>query len=478
MSPMSTFALVLFVALVGAGAALYALYRRAEDLEETMESTQAKLNAYKKRFEPVINLDEELSRVSKLLQARQGHLTHAEGQLLRLQQQSTQLEHEIALFKETADLADVGIYEPHFAFETPEQYKTAIEAVRRKQKELVTSGEAVKGMKVWHVGGSEKEGEKMIKRLVQLTTRAFNGECEASIANVTWSNIAKMEARMTKAREDINKFNHMNQVVVSEIYLDLKIKELHLQHEWIQKKQDEKEEQADLRRQMREEEKAEREANAAVEKAEREEATKQRQLESARAEAQALATKAAQTQSAQDQQRLVDMQQKLDQLALDLAQAQANRTRAISLAQQTKCGHVYVISNHGSFGEGVYKIGMTRRLDPQDRVDELGDASVPFRFDVHAMIYCQNAPDTERQIHQALSHKRVNRINLRKEFFRVSLEEIEAELKKIKPDAAFVTFAPTDEFLRSKAIILAEGNTMGLANAPEEDPAALLADRQ
>lgn len=206
---------------------------------------------------------------------------------------------------------------------------------------------------------------------------------------------------------------------------------------------------------MREEEKVEREAKAALEKAEKEEALKQRLFEAARAEAQVLATKAAQTQSDQDQQRLTAMQQKLDQLAQDLAQAQANRTRAISRAQQTKSGHVYVISNHGSFGEDVFKIGMTRRLDPQDRVDELGDASVPFCFDVHAMIACQNAPETERLIHQALAHKRVNRINLRKEFFRVSLADIEQELKKIEPDATFVTIAPADEFLQSQAITLA-----------------------
>lgn len=452
---MSVTSLVLVLLLLAAGTAAYLLFRKTQELESDLDGLESKLNGYRKRYDAIINVEEEATRVSKALQARQGSLAQASDHLERLKQQSTQLQKDIELFKETTDLGEVGIYEPHFQFDTPDKYKTALEDVRNQQKNMVTAGTAVKALKVWHVGGSEKEGEKMIKRLVQLTTRAFNGECEASIANATWANLAKMEARMTKAREDINKFNQMNQVVISEAYLDLKVQELHLQHEWLQKKQEEKEKQADLRRQMREEEKVEREAKAALEKAEKEEALKQRLFEAARAEAQVLATKAAQTQSDQDQQRLTAMQQKLDQLAQDLAQAQANRTRAISRAQQTKSGHVYVISNHGSFGEDVFKIGMTRRLDPQDRVDELGDASVPFCFDVHAMIACQNAPETERLIHQALAHKRVNRINLRKEFFRVSLADIEQELKKIEPDATFVTIAPADEFLQSQAITLA-----------------------
>lgn len=274
MSPMTTFALVLFLALLLVTTLLYVIYRKNEAAGEALERVESRLNAYKKRFEPVIQVDEELDRVSRLLQARQGNLNHLEGQLQNLKEQASCLEGKIALAQEVVDLAEVGIYEPHFAFDTPEKYKSAIDSVRRQQKELVSSGEAVKGMKVWHVSGSEKEGEKMIKRIVQLTTRAFNGECEASIANVTWSNIARMEARMTKAREDINKFNQMNQVVISEKYLDLKIKELHLHHEWLQKKQDEKEKQADLRRQMKEEEKAEREARSALEQAEKEESAK------------------------------------------------------------------------------------------------------------------------------------------------------------------------------------------------------------
>src|SRR5207244_1253158 len=102
--------------------------------------------------------------------------------------------------------------------------------------------------------------------------------------------------------------------------------------------------------------------------------------------------------------------------------------QTLTIAQQTKKGHVYIISNIGSFGEGVYKIGQTRRPDPQERVDELGDASVPFEFDVHALIESENAPALEHKIHKRFLAVQVNKINARKEFFRVSLADIHQEI--------------------------------------------------
>lgn len=128
------------------------------------------------------------------------------------------------------------------------------------------------------------------------------------------------------------------------------------------------------------------------------------------------------------------------------------KERKISEAQKTKAGYVYVISNIGSFGENVFKIGMTRRLEPQERVDELGDASVPFSFDVHAMIWSENAPDLETKMHREFENRRVNRINSRKEFFRVGLDEIESIAKKYKADVEFTKLAEAKEYRQSLAI--------------------------
>ncbi|MDX2229685.1 MAG: GIY-YIG nuclease family protein, partial [Leptolyngbyaceae cyanobacterium bins.349] len=146
------------------------------------------------------------------------------------------------------------------------------------------------------------------------------------------------------------------------------------------------------------------------------------------------------------------------QLEQQVAEAEAIRQRAISQAQLTKSGHIYVISNIGSFGQDVYKIGMTRRLEPMDRVKELGDASVPFPFDVHAMIYCRNAPELEARLHRYFDHARLNKVNERKEFFHVSLEEIvaavetiDSELKICKSEIKFTKLAEAIEYRKTLA---------------------------
>ena len=142
----------------------------------------------------------------------------------------------------------------------------------------------------------------------------------------------------------------------------------------------------------------------------------------------------------------------IEQLKQDLEEAHSKNERAKSMAQQTKSGHVYVISNIGSFGENVYKIGMTRRLEPLDRVRELGDASVPFIFDVHAMIYSKDAPALENTLHKVFDTKRVNLVNTRKEFFNVNLEEVEKEAKKISKEVEFIKTIEAKDYKESRAI--------------------------
>ena len=123
------------------------------------------------------------------------------------------------------------------------------------------------------------------------------------------------------------------------------------------------------------------------------------------------------------------------------------------MAQQTKRGHVYVISNIGSFGENVYKIGMTRRLEPEDRVKELGDASVPFSFDIHAMIFSEDAPKLEAALHNQFEQHKVNMVNPRKEFFNVTLDEIKNVVKSNHIDATFIDIPEAEEYRETKAIL-------------------------
>lgn len=190
---------------------------------------------------------------------------------------------------------------------------------------------------------------------------------------------------------------------------------------------------------MREEEKAQREIEAALIKAQKEEEAYQKALEKARAEVQ-MAQGAAQSK----------LEAKIAELEARVAEAEVNKERAMSMAQQTRRGHVYVISNIESFGEDVYKIGMTRRLDPMDRVKELGDASVPFPFDVHTMIFCEDAPTLENTLHKKFDQMRLNLINPRKEFYRVSLDEIEKAVQENGATIEFTKIAEARDFRESQ----------------------------
>ena len=142
----------------------------------------------------------------------------------------------------------------------------------------------------------------------------------------------------------------------------------------------------------------------------------------------------------------------MGKLERELATAIDRKAKSIARAQLTRSGHVYVLSNIGSFGEGIYKIGMTRRLEPLERVNELGDSSVPFRFDVHALIYTEDAPRLENALHEEFAARRVNRINLRREYFRVALEEIMAAVERHHGIVTFVTKPTAEEYRKSSAI--------------------------
>lgn len=263
----------------------------------------------------------------------------------------------------------------------------------------------------------------MINRQIRLTLRAFNNECEAAIANTRWNNVNAMEKRILNAVKQIDKTNESMNLRISEQYAALKLDELHATHEYRERLKVEKEERAELARAEREEKKLLAEAK----EAEREEERYKKLLDKARSEA------------GVDEARIAELESAL-------AEAHATSERARAMAEMTKSGYVYIISNVGSFGEDIVKIGLTRRLDPDDRVKELGDASVPFAFDTHAMIYSDEAPALENALHKEFAERRVNASNMRKEFFRVALEEVEEAVKRLAPSASFFSDREAQEW--------------------------------
>ena len=401
--------------LVSANAALDIALSENQKLKTSLRSLAD-------RFKPVIDLDLEVENVKAEMGELEASLSVLRASYREKKAIYDRLVKEVAVFDERLSFAEMGVYEPHFDFTDSEQYKKAIMAVREEQKRLVSDKAAVVCHTSWSVDGSAAKGQTMTNRNIKLTLRAFNNECEAAIANVRWNNANSMEKRIVKAAEQIDNLNASNQVFITSDFLKLKLKELHLTHEYREKLKAEKEERAELARAAKEEAKFIRD----MEKAEEEEAHYKRLLDKARAEA-----------AKSVGPKLEAFSEQIRMLEQDLADAHAKVERAQAMAEKTRSGYIYIISNIGSFGEDVVKIGLTRRLDPADRVRELGDASVPFIFDTHAVIYSDDAPALERALHNEFESARVNAQNLRKEFFRVRIDEVEAAVRKLAPSAPF-----------------------------------------
>lgn len=364
------------------------------------------------------------------------------GEQKKLASQRDDLQKEVSLLEENLEDISFGLYKPHFTFQSSEEYKTALDDVRETERRLIRDGKASFCPVSWTVGASEKAGARMTKQYTKLLLRGFNGECDAAVANLSWNNAERMQERVRKSFEALNQLGSVMQMTLTPEYLKLKLDELRLTYEYEDKKHEEREEQRRIREQIRDEEKAQQEIEKAQQQAEKEEADYEKALSKAREEA----LKATGSQLEKLTKQICSFEAKLDE-------ARQNKQRALARAQLTKSGFVYVISNIGSFGDRVFKIGMTRRLEPMDRIDELSDASVPFAFDLHAMLYSDNAPELETALHKLVQDRQVNLVNPRKEFFRdVELNEIEAFVKQRGLSAQFIRIPEAKEYRETLAL--------------------------
>lgn len=425
-----------------------------------IEELKAKLDRYKSIIdieEETINKEEELKSIinekenelniiidskSKIISDLDINVETLNSDYKEALETYKKLRKEVSLYESKLDLIEFGIYEPVYDFDKSEQYRIEQQGIIEKQKELVRLEKAAKCTINWTIDGSVTKGKANTKKFIKLVLRAFNGECSSFIAKVKWNNVNQMKERIIKSYEAINKLGENSAVFIEKEYLDLKIKELILEYEFQAKRQQEKEELRAIQEELREEEKARREFEQAQKEAEKDEINYKKALDKARKEiGSAIGDK---------HDKLLEHIEKLEK---ELLEAQEKKERALSMAQQTKRGHVYIISNIGSFGENVYKIGMTRRLEPLDRVKELGDASVPFKFDVHAMIYSDEAPTLENELHKTFADRKVNMLNYRKEFFNVSLNEIEQKISQLGFDAEFIKLPEAMEYRETLSII-------------------------
>jgi chromosome segregation ATPase len=385
----------------------------------------------------------EIHEVKKLLAELIAQRDTISKELENLRKQIDDRKKEVIFLDDEILLQSFGFYKPRYGLENSEAYKRKLDEIRADQAAMVKGGKAASGATNWTVNNSAAEGQRMIKDHVKLILRSFNNECDASISGVKFNNVVSIEKKIIKAFEALNKLEQRMTITISRPYLDLKLRELYLVYEYQVKKQEEKEEQKRIREKMREEAKLMKEIEEARLKIEKEQNHFVKAISNINWQIQ-------KAQTDVERQILEKEKTSYEEKLTELAKEQ----EVVDYREQnTRAGYVYIISNVGAFGENIYKIGVTRRLDPAERIDELGDASVPFDFDTHALIFSDDAPTLERALHKAFEHTRLNLINLRREFFRASIEDIEKVVRENfgKP-VEFVMLADAPQYRQSEML--------------------------
>lgn len=359
-------------------------------------------------------LNDLCNNIDKINEKFVADATYYSKEIDKSKQKLKQLKAQIIEFDDELLYQNFGLYTPIYNLMTSSLYKQQITKCRDKQKQMVKNKTAATCSTSWTVNNSVREGRKMVNQSIKLLIRCFNDECDALISKVKFNNYDSIKKRIERSFNLLNELNSSQMITLNYNYLLLKLEELALCYEYEQKKNQEKEELRAKKEEEREQAKLIKEIEEARKKIKKEQNHYMTQLkylndqidiEVNKERLEFLLQKKADVEN-----NLID----LDKALKDVDYREANQ----------KAGYVYVISNIGAFGENVYKIGMTRRLNPQERIDELGGASVPFKFDIHALIFSDDAPSLETSLHRAFDDKKVNMANNRKEFFNVTLDEI------------------------------------------------------
>jgi len=389
----------------------------------------------------------ELNSLNKQLQIA-NELQTIDNQIQMKKSELLAIEEEINLANDTLELQEFGFFERRYNFSDSTRYKDALDTLRMGQKDMVKNGRAGEIISPMLLDNSQSKGRAMQNQLIKAAIRGFNGEADALLVKVTVSNVDKKVQALRKAFEQINKMYQRNMVCLTLPYLESKIEELRLAAEYEMQKQEEKE----LLREQREKEKEDKKLQAEI-------ANRRKQLEKDRkhfkqmlANVEEIIKTASPDEIDKLKSQLSEYQDKLselDEIEEDIDYREGHAT----------AGYVYIISNIGAFGEDVYKIGVTRRLEPMDRIRELGSASVPFQFDVHALIFSEEAFALESELHNKFAKYKVNKVNGRKEYFKVPFAEIKAVLDSHKELAIELT--ETAEAFEYRQGILMETKTNG-----------------
>lgn len=324
-----------------------------------------------------------------------------------------------------------------YDFTDSTEYESKLKEIKSKQKEMKLNGQVVIFDKNFLIDNDEKNTKKFIKNMTKSIIDYFNIICQNYIKSVKVTNYNKIRNDILKCANEIKCNNTLLHLSISDEYIKSKLDELDVVNEFNLKKEEEKEERRKLREKLKEEERVLKEIEERKAEIEAEE---QKLINRKNDLIEQLKNETRIDVRDWEEQRISEINDRLNEI-------NTQREELIEREANKKIGYVYIISNIGAFGENIYKIGMTRRLEPKERITELSGASVPFKFDIHALIFSYDAPALETKLHKAFEDKKVNVVNQRKEFFNVTLDEIKKVVtEKVDKSVEFVDYPEADEF--------------------------------
>ena len=367
-------------------------------------------------------------------------------ELLSLTKQVNEKKRFLVDFDDELMAQEFGLYKPRFDFQTVDEYKVRVKALRDEEKDFIRRINENAKKTAWTVNGSKAQGRKMVLDTTKLLMRAYNGECDEIVRKVKFSNIDASLAAMEKSAQTISKLGRVMGISIPDTYVGLKQQEARVAFEYARFKEQERERMRELRAQEREAAKLAKEI-----------AEQRKKLEKERKQYQGALDDVIEHMKTATGEELAALEAKKAELEANLGEIVKAVQDVDYREANQRAGYVYVISNIGSFGQDVYKIGMTRRLDPMDRIAELSDASVPFNFDVHALIFSDDAPALEAALHREFERRKVNKVNVRREFFHVSLDEIKRVVREnYDGTVEFVDFPDAEQYRISEKITESE----------------------
>lgn len=388
------------------------------------EALEAKISSLESKLKDKQSILDDLTRQIKVAK----DILKLDDELKKRQSELKALQKEVIVLNDDLDLQEYGFFERKYKFSDSTKYKEELETLRKRQKQLVKDKKAGVIVRPMLLDNSKSKGRAMQNQLIKAMIRGFNGEVDAHLVKVTATNLSKKVDAVVKSFNQLNKMYSRNLICLSNDYLELKISELQLAVEYELQKLEEKELLREQRAKEREDKKLQAELAAKRKQIEKDRKHFKQMLDNV----EELLKTANEEEKEKLNLQLAEYQDKLselDELEEDIDYREGHAT----------AGYVYIISNIGAFGEDVYKIGVTRRLDPMERIRELGSASVPFQFDVHALIFSEEAFSLEKELHNRFEKNKINKVNGRKEYFKVPFSDIKAVLEEHKELAIELT---------------------------------------